>query len=40
MKLGEQSNEISSKLIGISSEEYTENNEKLKKIQWHLNNAG
>lgn len=27
-------------MVGLSSEEYTEQNEKFKKIEWHLNNAG
>lgn len=40
MKLGQLSNELSSKMIGLSTEEYTENNQKYKKVEWHLNNAG
>lgn len=27
-------------MMGTTSEEYTECNEKYKKVEWHLNNAG
>lgn len=40
MQLQEESRKIESRMIGLSHEEYTEQNEKYKKIEWHLNNAG
>ena len=39
MHLEKDFNAIKAKMLNLSQEEYTQANEKSKKIEWHINNA-